>query len=235
MNTGVGCHSLLQGSSQPRDWTHISNAPPALASGFFITHKESDTTERDWTEKWIWLFATPWPIILQTPLPMGFPRQEYWSGFCHTLFQGIFLTQEWNLVLLHCRQTLYHLSPQGNANFLLFPALSVQFSSSVVSNSLWLHEMQHSGLPVHHQLLEFTQTHVHWVSDAITHHWVSDAIQPSHPLSPPSPPALNLSQHQGLFKWVSSSHQVAKVLEFQLQHQSFQWTPRTDHPLGWTG
>ena len=53
-------------------------------------------------------------------------------------------------------------------------------------------------------------------------------IQPSHPLSSPSPPALNLSQHQGLFNWVSSSHQVAKVLEFQLQHQSFQWTPRTD-------
>ena len=75
------------------------------------------------------------------------------------------------------------------------------------------------GLPVHHQLPEFTQTHVHWVGDA---------IQPSHPLSSPSPPVLNLSQHQGLFKWVSSSHQVAKVLEFQLQHQSFQWTPRAD-------
>ena len=81
------------------------------------------------------------------------------------------------------------------------------------------------GLPVHHQLQEPTQTHVHWVDDA---------IQPSHPLSSPSPPALNLSQHQGLLKWVSSSHQVAKVLEFQLQHQSFQWTPRTDL-LGWTG
>ena len=71
------------------------------------------------------------------------------------------------------------------------------------------------GPPVHHQLPEFTQTHVHWVSDA---------IQPSHPLSSPSPPVLNLSQHQRLFKWVSSSHQ----LEFQLQHQSFQWTPRID-------
>ena len=75
------------------------------------------------------------------------------------------------------------------------------------------------GLPVHHQLLESTQTHVHWVGDA---------IQPSHPLSSPSPPALNLSQHQDLFKCVSSLHQVAKVLEFQLQQQSFQWTPRTD-------
>ena len=75
------------------------------------------------------------------------------------------------------------------------------------------------GLHVHHQLPEPTQTHVHWVGDA---------IQPSHPLSSPSPPALNLSQHQGIFKWVSCSHQVAKVLEFQLKHQSFQWTPRTD-------
>ena len=73
--------------------------------------------------------------------------------------------------------------------------------------------------PVHHQLPEFTQTHVHWVGDA---------IQLSHPLSFPSPSALNLSRYQGLFKWVSSSNQVAKVLDFQLQHQSFQWTPRTD-------
>ena len=75
------------------------------------------------------------------------------------------------------------------------------------------------GLPVHHQLPESTQTHVHRVGDA---------IQPSHPLSSPSSPALNLSHHRGLWKWVSSSHQVDKVLEFQLQHQSFQWTPRTD-------
>ena len=75
------------------------------------------------------------------------------------------------------------------------------------------------GLPVHHQLPELTQTHVHWVGDA---------IQLSHLLSSPSPPAFNLSQHHGLFKWVSSSHQVAKVLEFQLQHQFFQWIFRTD-------
>ena len=80
------------------------------------------------------------------------------------------------------------------------------------------------GLPVHHQLPEFTQTHVHRVGDA---------IQPSHSLSSPSPPAPNPSQHQGLFQWVSASHEVAKVLEFQLQHQSFQWTPRTD--LLWNG
>ena len=69
------------------------------------------------------------------------------------------------------------------------------------------------GLPVHHHVPELTQTHVHQLSDA---------IQSSHPLSPPSP-AFNLSQHQGLFQWVSSLHQVTKALEFQLQHQSFQW------------
>ena len=74
------------------------------------------------------------------------------------------------------------------------------------------------GLPVQHQLPEFTQTHVHGVSNA---------IQPSHPLSSPSPTAPNPSQHQGLLQWVNSSYEVAKVLEFQLQHQSFQRTLRT--------
>ena len=82
------------------------------------------------------------------------------------------------------------------------------------------------GLPVHHQLPELTQTPVHWVSDA---------IQPSHPLLSASSPAFNLSQHQGLCKWVSSSYQMAKVLEFQLQHQYFQWILKTDFILGWTG
>ena len=89
---------------------------------------------------------------------------------------------------------------------------SVQFSHSVTSDSLWPCGLQHARLP------EFTQTHVHWVADA---------IQPSHPLLSPSPLAFNLSQqHQGLFRWASSSHQVAKVLEFQ--HQTFQWIFRTD-------
>ena len=81
-----------------------------------------------------------------------------------------------------------------------------------------------SGFPVLHQLPELAQTHVHQVGDA---------IQPSRPLSSPSLPAFNLSQHQGLFQWVSSSHQVAKVLEFQLQHQSFQWIFRTDLLYDW--
>ena len=100
-----------------------------------------------------------------------------------------------------------------------FFTTSVQFSRSVVSNILQPHGLQHRGFPVHHQLLELTQTHVHWVRDA---------IQPSHLLSSPSPPVFSLSQHQGLFQWVSSLYQVAKVLELQLQHQSFQWIFRAD-------
>ena len=94
---------------------------------------------------------------------------------------------------------------------------SVQLFSCV--NSLQPMDSIRPGFPVHHQLPELAQTQVHWVSDA---------IQPSHPLSSPSPLAFNFSQNQGLFQWVSSSHEVAKVLQFQLQHQSFQWIFRTD-------
>ena len=93
--------------------------------------------------------------------------------------------------------------------FLWVLRAALQFSSIAQSHPTLCDPMD---LPFHHQLLEFTQTYVHWVSDA---------IKPSHPLSSPSPPTFNLSQHLGLFKWVCSSHQVAKVLEFQLQHQSF--------------
>ena len=103
----------------------------------------------------------------------------------------------------------------------LWMGVSFQFSS-VAQLCLMLYDPMDCStpaLPVHHQLPEFTQIHVHWVGDA---------IQASHPLSSPSPPAFNFSQHQGLFQGVSSSHQVAKVLEFQLQHKSFQWIPRAD-------
>ena len=98
---------------------------------------------------------------------------------------------------------------------------SVQFSSVLQSCLTLCNPMDRStpDLPVHHQLPEFAKTHVHWASDA---------IQPSHPLSSSFPPTFNLSQHDGLFKWVTSSQHVAKVLEFQLQHQSFQWIFRTD-------
>ena len=97
----------------------------------------------------------------------------------------------------------------------------VQFSSVAQSCPTLYDAMNRStpGLPVHHQLPEFTETHFHRVNDA---------IQPSHPLSSPSPPAPNPSQHQSLFQWVNSSHEVAKVLEFQLQHHSFQRSPRPD-------
>ena len=97
---------------------------------------------------------------------------------------------------------------------------TVQFSSVAQSCPTLCDPMNSStpSFPVRHQLLESTQTDVHWFGDA---------IQSSHPLSSPSSPAVNLSQHQGLLKWVHSSHPVAKVLEFQLQHQSYQWTPRT--------
>ena len=97
--------------------------------------------------------------------------------------------------------------------------ISVQSSHLAMFDSLPPMDCSMPGFPVHPQLPELTQTHVHPVSDA---------IQPPHPLSSPSPPAFDLSQHQSLFQWVSSSYQVDRVLEFQLQHQSFQWTPRTD-------
>ena len=99
--------------------------------------------------------------------------------------------------------------------------ISVQFSSVAQSCPTLCNPMNHStpGLPVHHQLPEFTQTHVHRVRDA---------IQPSHPRSSPSPPAPDPSQHQSLFQWVNSSHEVAKVLKFQLHHHSLQRNPRAD-------
>ena len=96
----------------------------------------------------------------------------------------------------------------------------IQFSSVAQSCPTLCDPMNHStpGLPVHHQFLEFTQTHVHRGGDV---------IQLSHPLLFHFPPAPNSSQHQGLFQWVYSWHEVSKVLEFQPQHQSFQWTSRT--------
>ena len=97
--------------------------------------------------------------------------------------------------------------------------ISVQFSHSVMSDSMRPMDNSTPGLPVHHQLPEFTQTYVHWVGDA---------IQPPCPLPSSSLPTFTLSQHQGLFQWVSSLNPVAKVLEFQLQHQSFHWIFRVD-------
>ena len=144
----------------------------------------------------IWLFATPWTAAHQASLS---------------------ITNSWSLpkpMSIELVMPSNHLIVASNCG------INLQFSHSVVSDSLWSHGLQHASLPC----LSPTpgvgaQTHVHWVGDA---------IQPFHPLSSPSPPAFNFSQHQGLFQWVSSLHQMTKVLELQLQHQSFQWTPRTD-------
>ena len=103
----------------------------------------------------------------------------------------------------------------------LYLALNAQFNSVAQSYLTLCDHMDCStpGFHVHHQLPDLAQTHVHWVGDA---------IQPSNPLLSPSTPTFNLSHHQGLFKWVSSSHKVTKILESHLQHQSFQWIFRTD-------
>ena len=134
-------------------------------------------------------------------------------------------TEEWmNLGILHCGSNVYICNGNKvkiNANVMLVPFSSVTLSCPTLWDPM---DCSTLGFPVHHQIPELTQTHVHRVSDA---------IQPSHPLPPPSPPAFNLSQHQGLFKWVSSSYQVVKVVELQLQHQSFQRIFRTDFLYNW--
>ena len=122
------------------------------------------------------------------------------------------------------QRSLMGYSPRGHKELDMTEWLkhsNKQFNSVAQSCPTLCDPMDYSklGFLVHHQLPEPTQTHVHWVGDA---------IQPSHPLSSPSPSAFNLSQDQSNFQWVSSSHQVAKVWEFQFQHQSFQWIFRID-------
>ena len=107
--------------------------------------------------------------------------------------------------------------------------LGFQFSSVQSLSHVWLFvtpwtDCSTPGFPVHHQLLEHTQTHAHWVSDA---------IEPSHPLLSPCCPAFRLSQCHGFYQWVGFSHQVAKVSEPQLQHQSFQWIFRINFLFNW--
>ena len=123
-----------------------------------------------------------------------------------------------SLITVCCRESAMNV---GLVGVTTPRAFSGQFSSVAQSCPTLCDPMNHSTpcLPVHHQLPEFTQTHVLLVSAA---------IQPSHPLSSPSPLAPNPSQHHSLFQRVSSSHEVAKVLEFQLQHHSFQRNPRAD-------
>ena len=168
---------------------------------------------------------------------MGFSRQEYWSGVplpspgevTSSLLmkeRSVSKIREWYQAP-HPQDVFWdnlgtrRVIPGHKTIDLNLVETQIQFSSVIQSCPTLCDSMNRNmpALPVHHQFPEFTQTHVHQVSDA---------IQPSHPLLSPSPPALNLPQHQGLSQGVSSLHQVAKVLEFQLPHLSFQWTPRID-------
>ena len=162
------------------------------------------------------------------------PRQE--SIWAHSGPQAEKIKWRWECPRAWCPEMYLPLSPASLSN------LSAQWAARKASLNrnthdkimCWFSSIQSlsrvrlfvtpwnysmPGFPVHHQLPGITQTHVHWVGDA---------VQPSHLLLSPSPPIFSLSKHQGLFKWVSSSHELAKVLEFQLQHQSFQWILRTD-------
>ena len=187
-----------------------------------------------WDRNKNWPFSVPWPLL-------SFPNLlAYWVQPFHSIIFQDLKQLNWNsvtplafLVVMFCKAHLTSHSRMSGSRWVITPSWlsgswrSFLYSSSVYSWHLFLiyfASVQFGsvaqscptlcdpmncgtpGLPVHHQLLEFTQTHVHRVDDA---------IQPSHPLSSPSPPAPNTSQHQGLFQWVNSLHEVAKVLEFQ--------------------
>ena len=181
------------------------------------------------------MFVSSWTVACQAPRSMGFSRQRIlewvaipfsrgssWprdrtTSFVFPALQADFFTAESLYIEAYQNKDLSGLMKWNEQN----GWRKVQFSS-VTQLCLPLcdpMDCRTPGFPVHHQLSELVQTHVHQAGNA---------IQLSHPLSSPSPPAFNLSQQQGLFWWVSSSHQVAKVLEFQLPHQSFQKIFRID-------
>ena len=149
-------------------------------------------------------------MILENKPTQELKKKRLFLGIftCSESLDELFPSMHFAYHLIH---VLYSSLKKGRADVDI-----LQFSSLQWLSRIWLFVTPWTAarFPVHHQLLESTQTHVHWVGDA---------IEPSHPLSSPSPPSHNPSQHQGLFQWVSSSHQVAEVLELQLQHQSFQW------------
>ena len=154
--------------------------------------------------------ATLWTVACQAPLSMGLSRQEYWNGLpC---------PPPGYIPKLRIKPTPF--MPPALPGELLYHSVQI---SSVASNSLWPHGPWMPGLPANHQLPEFTQTHVHWVGDA---------IQPNNPLSSPSPSAFNFSQHQLLFKWVSSSHQVAKEFSFSIS-PSNEYSGRISFKMDW--
>ena len=172
--------------------------------------------------------VTPWTAACQASLSFIISRSLFKLMFIESLMPSNHLilccpllllpsifpsirvfSNKWNLPIRLPKYWSFSISPpNGYSRLISFQSSSVTQSCPTLCDPM---DCSTPSLPVHHQLLEFTQIHVHWVSDA---------IQPSHPLLSPTPPAFNLSQHQDLFKWVSSLQQLAKVLEFQLQHQS---------------
>ena len=172
--------------SMSRDFWAEQCPPPTPAPGI-CTHRQH----------------SPFPGAIR-PLLLPTELQAPLEGFPATQWDIVMSIPAKQQCICYPHPQLYHLRSMNISQ-------SVQLLSRVrLCNPM---DCSTPGFPVHHQLLELAQTHVHRVGDA---------IQPSHPLSSPSSPALNLSQHQGLCQQVSSSHQVAKVLELQLQHQSFQ-------------
>ena len=154
----------------------------------------------------VWLFATLWTVALKSPLSMLFSmRILKWAGL--PFLGGSSWPRDWTYVSLDSctdRQVITSIILEAQCRKSWYNQIFSQFSSVAQSCLTLCNPMNHStpGLPVHHQLPEFIQTHAHWVGDS---------IKPSHPLLSPSPPALNPSQHQSLFQWVNSSHEVAKV------------------------
>ena len=153
--------------------------------------------------------CTPWRDI-----SLCFGIRNYWAYTEKLVFSYL------NFLHLFAQWFKYQIVFSSQHAFSI-TTLSLSFSCLVVSNCLWPHYCSMPGLHVPHHFLKFVHINVHRISDA---------NQPSHPLIPSSPSALNLFQHQGLFQWVSCSHQMTKILELQLQHQSFQWVFRVDFP-----
>ena len=186
---------LSMGFSRPAYWSGLPFPSPVIKNE--VSEVKSLSHVR--------LSATPWITAYQAPLPMGFSRQEYCSGL--PLPSPSLLT--W-AETKQVRQLIIYGAIISSMNMMI---TGIQFSSVTQSCPTLCDPMNRStpGLPVHYQLLEFTQTHVHWVGDA---------IQPSHSLLSPSPPAPNPSQHQSLFQWVNSS--IWASLGLKTRHCGFE-------------
>ena len=214
--------SFSRGSSQPRDWTQVS----CLAGRFFTNWamreahsnikclKEKINSSRRWPESRQrsgkgWLGEDSVTDAKGETVNSLDEESHLFCTHTHTHTHTHTKPHCTGMVRIPAGKISVDSIPEEVMQCPSFYHCSVRFSSVSQSRLTLCDPMNHStpGLPVHHQLPEFTQTHIHWVSDA---------IQPSHPLSSPSPPVSNPSQHHSLFQWVNSLHEVAKVLEFQL-------------------